>query len=74
MAVPGFTGDACLTLDPVRYQSRAPIRRAAAAEISPSAVLVWAGHCGCLADQWLGLPCICYDIVPDPAALPAPAS
>jgi hypothetical protein len=47
----------------------------AAATFTPSAVVVWTGHCGCYFDQWFGLPCICYDVVPDPPMiLPDPAA
>jgi hypothetical protein len=64
---PGFHAEATLRTSNGLYRSRGPQgSRSSTPGIAPAAVLVWTGHCGCPADEVFGLPCICYDIVPDP--------
>ncbi len=71
MTTPGFTAHLALN----RHGGRFPALGSSAnqagdgAAISPAAIIVWTGHCGCPADVAFGLPCVCYDFVPDPPVI-----
>jgi hypothetical protein len=60
--LPGFCAEMTLDTKVGRYRSRASRgQRQTTPAIAPAAVLIWTGHCGCLADQWWDLPCVCVD-------------
>jgi hypothetical protein len=73
--LPGFCADAALVTSDRQYRSRALHgQRLNPPRIAPAGVHVSTGHCGCYADQWFGLPCICVEITRDPPPIvPVPA-
>lgn len=65
--LPGFDAEATLRTSNGRYRARAAQGSGSSTPgIAPAAVLIWTGHCGCPLDEVFGLPCICYEVVPDP--------
>lgn len=73
--LPGFHADAAREPSVWRYRiSVSEVQSEDSATISPAGVHVWTGHCGCYADEWWGLPCVCVDVIPDPPPIvPVPA-
>jgi hypothetical protein len=73
--LPGFHAEATLNTSVGPYRSLALHgQRLHSRKFAPAAVHVWTGHCGCYADQWWGLPCVCVDVTPDPPPIvPVPA-
>jgi hypothetical protein len=73
MTMPGFHANMCLSGAGSAYRSHTAndATGRSASEIEPSAIIVWTGHCGCYADLWWGLPCVCYDVVADPVTVAA---
>jgi hypothetical protein len=63
VTLPGFTAEVAVrnSINDYRSAMIASARATRTNEIHPAAVLVYTGHCGCYADDWFGLPCLCIE-------------
>lgn len=64
MTTPGFTAELAVRERPADHRTLSLAR--VAAEVIPArsaghGVECHTGHCGCYADEWWGLPCLCCE-------------